>query len=69
MNVKAQWLDKFQELLWEHHTCDWIEGNRNPNYPFQLAVAYFDWGSDDWDFPIPEETAEQAFSRYLEAQE
>ena len=49
MNIKAIWLDKFQGLLWEHHTCDWKEGNSNPNYPFQLAVAYFDWDYDAWE--------------------
>lgn len=64
MSVKAEWIDKFEELLWQHHTCDWGEGSRNPNYSFQLAVAYFDWADDG----IPEETPEQAFTRYLEAE-
>ncbi|WP_373034092.1 hypothetical protein [Sulfurovum sp.] len=63
MNIKAEWINEFEELLWEHHTCDWPAGNRNPDYPFQLAVAYFDWAGDG----LPEETIEKAFSRYLEA--
>lgn len=62
MNIKAEWIDKFEERLWEHHTCDWNAGNRIPNYPFQLAVAYFDWGIDGQ----PEETVDEAFTRYLE---
>lgn len=62
MSIKADWIDKFQELLWEQHTFDWDEGNRNPDYPFQLAVAYFDWADDG----APSETPEQAFVRYLE---
>jgi hypothetical protein len=45
--------------------CNWDLGNRNPYYPFQLAVAYFDWGLDGQ----PEETAKEAFSRYLETLE
>jgi len=62
MNTKAQWIDKFEERLWEHHTCDWDTGNRIPDYPLQLAVAYFDWGIDGQ----PEETVDEAFTRYLE---
>lgn len=62
MNIKAEWIDKFEERLWEHHTCDWGAGNRIPNYPLQLAVAYFDWGIDGQ----PEETVDEAFTRYLE---
>jgi hypothetical protein len=65
MNIKEQWIDSFEEHLWEHHTCDWDAGNRNPDYPFQLAVAYFNWGIDG----LPEESVEEAFNRYLENQE
>lgn len=65
MNIKAEWIDEFEELLWTNHTCDWDLGNRNPDYPFQLAVAYFDWGLDGQ----PEKTAKEAFSRYLETLE
>lgn len=63
MSIKAIWIDKFQELLWQHHTCGWEYGNKNPDYPFQLAVAYFDWGSEG----VPEETVGKAFNRYLES--
>jgi hypothetical protein len=62
MTIKEAWYDKFLDLLWEHHTCDWEDGNKNPYYPFQLVVAYFDWVYDG----VPEETPEEAFSRYLE---
>lgn len=65
MNIKAQWIDKFEERLWEYHTCDWDLGNRIPNYPLQLAVAYFDWGIDGQS----EETVDEAFARYLETLE
>lgn len=65
MNIKAQWIDKFEECLWEHHTRDWDAGNRNPDYSFQLAVAYFNWGNDG----LPDETVDKAFNRYLENQE
>lgn len=65
MNIKAEWIDAFEERLWEHHTCDWHAGNRNPNYPLQLAVAYFDWGIDGQ----PEETVDEAFTRYLDTLE
>jgi hypothetical protein len=65
MNIKAVWIDEFEELLWGYHTRNWDLGNRNPYYPFQLAVAYFDWGLDGQ----PEETAKEAFSRYLETLE
>lgn len=65
MNIKEQWLDKFQELLWEHHTRDWDAGNRYPNLPYQLAVAYFDWSIDG----EPEESVEHAFKRYLDIQQ
>lgn len=65
MNIKEQWIDQFQDRLWGYHTCDWDDGNRKPDYPFQLAVAYFDWGEDN----EPAETVDQAFSRYLEAQD
>lgn len=61
MNTKEQWIDRFQELLWEHYTYDWDAGNRNPDYPYQLAVAYFDWGDDGF----PEYSVEEAFNRYL----
>lgn len=63
MNIKEQWLDSFQEKLWEYHTCDWKAGNSYPDYPFQLAVAYFDWGDDG----LPEESVNEAFKRYLES--
>lgn len=64
--IKGQWLHKFEELLWEYHTSDWKEGNNNPDYPFQLAVAYFDWeyGADGY-ATIPERTPEEAFAKYL----
>lgn len=60
MNIKAEWIDKFEERLWTHHTCDWPAGP-NSNLSFQLAVAYFDWGIDGQ----PEETVDEAFSKYL----
>lgn len=62
MNIKAKWIGEFEERLWKHHTCDWKEGNSNPDYPFQLAVAYFDWADDGF----PERTVEEAFKDYLE---
>lgn len=65
MNIKEIWTDKFEELLWQYHTCDWDAGNRKPDYPFQLATAYFDWGNDG----LPESSVEDAFSRYLVARE
>lgn len=64
MNTKEQWIDSFQEKLWGHHTCDWDAGNRNPDYPYQLACAYFDWGNDG----LPECRVEKAFARYLESE-
>lgn len=63
MNIKEQWIDPFKERLWEHYTCDWDAGNRNPDYPFQLAIAYFDCGIDGF----PECSVEEAFNRYLES--
>lgn len=66
MNTKAEWIDKFQERLWGHHTCDWDAGNRNPDYPFQLAVAYFDWSADP-DCKKPAYKVEEAFQRYLDS--
>lgn len=66
MSVKADWIDKFQELLWSHHTCDWEDSNKNPDYPFQLAVAYFDWSYDAWgNCTTPERSPEEAFAEYL----
>lgn len=65
MNIKEQWIDSFKEFLWGHHTCDWDAGNRYPDYPYQLAVAYFDWGDDG----EPAYTPLEAFKRYLENQE
>lgn len=65
MNIKEQWIDSFQEKLWQHHTCDWDAGNRNPDYPYQLACAYFDWGNDG----EPVEKFYEAFKRYLETLE
>lgn len=62
MNIKAEWIDKFEERLWGYHTCDWGAGNRNPDYPYQLAVAYFDWNGDE-----PAYTVEEAFQRYLDS--
>lgn len=62
MNVKEQWLDNFQELLWGHHSCDWDVGNRYPEYPFNLAKAHFSLGADG----LPAESVEEAFARYLE---
>lgn len=63
MNIKSQWIDQFEEKLWEHHTCDWDAGNRIPDYSYQLATAYFDWGGGG----IPARTVEEAFSDYLES--
>lgn len=63
MSIKADWLDKFQEKLWQHHACDWHKGNNKPDYPYQLATAYFDWAVDG----KPERTVEEAFSDYLES--
>ncbi len=66
--IKEQWYDEFMELLWTHHTCDWKDGNSDPNYPFQLAVAYFDWEWDDWGNAVcPEGTPQEAFEEYLES--
>ena len=31
MNIKAQWIDKFEERLWQHHTCDWALSLHNSN--------------------------------------
>ena len=56
---------QLKELLWQHHTCDWDAGNRNPDYPYQLATAYFDWGDDG----EPAEKFYEAFKRYLETLE
>lgn len=64
MNIKAKWIDKFEERLWEHHTCDWHAGNSKPDYPYQLAVAYFDWSYDGTE---PNRTVEEAFKDYLES--
>lgn len=64
MNIKAEWIYKFEERLWEHHTCDWDAGNSKPDYPFQLAVAYFDWNCDGTE---PNRTVEEAFKDYLES--
>lgn len=66
MNSKEQWVDKFQELLWEYHTCEWLAGNRNPDYPFQLAVAYFNWDYDTSGGRKPMETVDAAFQRYVD---
>ena len=46
------------------NTWKWVEGNKNPNYAFQLAVAYFDWADDG----IPLETPEEAFERYTQGE-
>lgn len=59
---KEEWIDKFQERLWGHHTYDWDAGNRYPNYPYRLAVAYFDWNDNE-----PAYTIEEAFQRYLDS--
>lgn len=61
MNTRSDWYDKFEELLWEYHGCDWSLGKRIPEFSFRLAVAYFNWGING----RPEETPEQAFTRYL----
>ena len=67
--IKEQWYDEFMELLWEYHTCDWKAANSNPDYPFQLAVAYFDWELDSWGNAIsPENTPQEAFEEYLKGQ-
>lgn len=65
MNTKEQWIDSFEEELWGYHTCDWDAGNRYPDYPFQVAVAYFDCNSDCTE---PNRTAEEAFKDYLESE-
>lgn len=66
MSVKEQWYDEFMEKLWEHHTCDWPYANSNPDYPYQLAVAHFDWY--DWEAQIPERTPQEAFDYYLKGE-
>lgn len=63
MNIKSEWLDQFEDKLWAYHTCDWDVGNNKPDYPYQLATAYFDWG----DGGQPERTVEEAFIDYLES--
>lgn len=66
MNLKSEWISRFEELLWEYHTCNWKAGNSNPDYPFQLAVAYFDWDYDAWgNCTVPERTPEEAFAEYV----
>lgn len=68
--IKEHWYDEFMDLLWKYHTCDWKDGNSNPNYPFQLAVAYFDWEYDEYlDKSYPERTPQEAFEDYLESLE
>ncbi len=66
MSIKSDWCDKFEELLWEHHTCDWEYANKNPDYPFQIAVAYFDWKYEGNQAVRPAYSVEEAFKRYLE---
>lgn len=56
---KEEWIDKFQELLWEYHTCDWEEGNRFPKYQCHLALSYYEGN----------ESVEEAFQRYLKDSE
>jgi hypothetical protein len=56
---------QFEERLWAHHTCDWDSGNRNQDYPYQLATAYFDWNIEG---TAPEYTVDEAFQRYLESE-
>lgn len=63
MNTKELWILNFEEFLWQHHTCNWDAANRNPDYPYQLACAYFDWGDDGEPACKPLE----AFKRHLEA--
>lgn len=65
MSFKLAWIMQFEERLWEYHTCDWDAGNRNPDYPYQLAVAYFDWNTEG---TAPEYTVAEAFERYLESE-
>lgn len=61
MDNKRVWFEQFEELLWKHHTCDWDLGNRIPDFPYQLATAYFNSGVNG----KPEESANEAFVRYL----
>lgn len=62
---KAEWIDSFIDKLYEHHGDDYKLFIEDGNYPFQLAVAYFDWADDG----EPEETPEKAFSRYTTNEE
>jgi hypothetical protein len=66
MNIKEIWYDRFMELLWEYHGDNWQDAKEDPNYPFQLAVAHFDWL--DWETQTPERTTEEAFEYYLEGE-
>ena len=62
MNIKAQWIEVFEEKLWEHHTCDWSAGNSIPDLAYQTATAFFDWNRDGTE---AERTVEEAFKDYL----
>lgn len=66
MNTKEQWIDKFQELLWEHHTCDWELGNKYPKHPWHLAVSYYYYSRYNND-GAPADTVESVFTKYLES--
>lgn len=56
---KEEWIDKFQELLWGYHTCDWEEGNKYPKHPWHIAVTYY----------ANNTSVEEAFQLYLEVSE
>lgn len=58
MNIKAEWIDAFERLLFKH---DQTINVNNPDLSFQLAFAYFEWGNDG----LPEYSVEEAFNRYL----
>lgn len=58
---KSEWIDEFIDKLYEHHGDNYKLFIEDRNYPFQLAVAYFDWADDG----EPEETVEEAFKHYL----
>lgn len=65
MSIKGDWVDEFVDKLYEYHGKNYKWFIEDRNYPLQLAVAYFDWGSDG----VPECTVNEAFERYLENQD
>lgn len=63
MSVKSDWVDEFENLLLKK---DPRINKTNEHYAYQLAVAYFDW---NYISNQPAEKVEEAFERYLEAQD